>query len=36
LTPGEMQDLISCYQISNGIVDAKLVEPDEKYVPDLR
>jgi hypothetical protein len=36
LTPGEMQDLISCYQISNGIVEPQKAEQDEKYIPDLR
>lgn len=33
LTPGEMGDLIACYQISQGITkEAKA----EKYIPDLR
>lgn len=32
-TPGEMMDLISCYQVAHGIAD---IGEDEQYIPDLR
>ena len=32
-TQGEIQDMIACYQIMQGIAKEKV---DEKYIPDLR
>lgn len=35
LTPGEMMDLISCYQISQGIAREK-EQKDQQHILDLR
>ena len=32
-TPGEIHDMIACYQIMQGIAKEKA---DERYIPDLR
>lgn len=36
LTPGEFSDMISCYQIANGIAEQAEPEPEKQFIPDWR
>lgn len=36
LSPGELNDLIACYQIAEGLAKEKKADVFDEFIPDLR